>query len=227
MKYLILGDGILSKELVKQTNWKYISRKKNNININNFDELKNYLNPYDIIINTITYTNTYDMNKKKHWNTNYKFVSNLVDYCNENNKKLVHFSTDYVYTNSIDNVSEIDIPIHGNNWYSYTKLLADAYIELKSNNYLIIRGTHKEKPFKYNNAWIDQFGNFDYVDIMCNYYIPLIIKYNGIYNVGTNIKSIYELAYQTNKNVKPKYKPSYVPNKIILNLNKLKNIKIK
>ena len=32
--------------------------------------------------------------------------------------------------------SENDIPIHGNNWYSYTKLLADAYIELKSKNYL-------------------------------------------------------------------------------------------
>ena len=60
--------------------------------------------------------------------------------------------------------TENDIPIHSDNWYSYTKLLADAYIELRSKNYLICRETHKPKPFPYESAWVDQIGNFDYID---------------------------------------------------------------
>ena len=35
MKYLILGDGKLSTELRKQTNWDYISRKKQNFDFTN------------------------------------------------------------------------------------------------------------------------------------------------------------------------------------------------
>ena len=31
MKIVILGDGLLGSELVKQTNWDYISRKKDGI----------------------------------------------------------------------------------------------------------------------------------------------------------------------------------------------------
>jgi hypothetical protein len=33
MTVLVLGDGILATELVKQTGWSFISRKKNKIDI--------------------------------------------------------------------------------------------------------------------------------------------------------------------------------------------------
>ena len=164
MQIVVLGDGLLGSEIVNQTGWDYISRKKDNIDFTDIDSWWELLLPYDTIINCIAYTKTYDTNKKLHWDVNYKAVSVLVDYCNTHNKKLVHISTDYVYTNSVNEASEEDVPVHGNNWYSYTKLLADAYIELKSKNYLICRETHKPNPFPYEIAWIDQIGNFDYVN---------------------------------------------------------------
>jgi dTDP-4-dehydrorhamnose reductase len=220
MNVLVLGDGLLGSEIVKQTNWDYISRKKDG-----FDITKNEFNfyGYDVIINCIAFTNTYSNDKESNWNVNYKAVADLVDYCNKYNIKLVHISTDYVYTNSNSECAENDIPVHGNNWYSYTKLLADAYIELKSSNYLICKGTHKPNPFPYEVAWADQWGNFDYVDVIASLIINLVMSNNfGIFNVGTEFKSMFDLAKITNKNVKPAGKPEYVPKNTSMDISKLK-----
>lgn len=234
MKVLVLGDGLLGSEIVKQTGWDFISRKKDKFDITNYNNFSNYfteifegigaIKKYDIIVNCIANTNTYSTNKEEHWKVNYEAVANLTDFCNKWDIKLIHISTDYVYTNSVNEPSENDIPIHGNNWYSYTKLLADAYIELKSKNYLICRETHKPKPFPYETAWIDQIGNFDYVDTIAFIIIQLIHSNAiGIYNVGTNLKSIFTLASST-RNVTPSLKPVNVPSNTSMNINKLNNI---
>jgi dTDP-4-dehydrorhamnose reductase len=233
MRVVVLGDGLLGSEIVKQTGWDIISRKKNGFDITQPNKFINYFidifdgviasKKYDVIVNCIANTNTYSIDKEEHWNTNYKGVADLVDFCNKWEIKLVHISTDYVYTNSIPEASENDIPIHGNNWYSYTKLLADAYIELRSNNYLICRETHKPKPFPYNKAWIDQIGNFDYVDKISSIINQLIkIDSIGIFNIGTELKSIYELANRTISST-PVLKPNNVPSDTSMNLNKLHN----
>ena len=47
-------------------------------------------------------------------------------------------------------------------------------------------------------------------------------KCEGIYNVGSSLKTIYDLAKTTNKNVKSILKPSYTPNNISMDLTKLK-----
>lgn len=224
MKKAILGSGILASDINEKTKWDIISRKKHNIDAINFKNWRHLLDDYNVIINCIANTDTYSTNKQEHWDINYRFVSDLVDYCNSFNKKLVHISTDYVYTNSVDNASEDDIPIHGNNWYSYTKLLADAYIELKSNNYLICRGTHKANPFPYEKAWVDQFGNFDYVDIISELIINLINNdSNGLYNIGTASKSMFELANITNPKVIPTRKNKDVPSNTTMSINKLES----
>lgn len=234
MNIVILGNGILGSEIQKQTGWDIISRKENGFDITQPDMFMDYFidvfdgviasKRYDIIINCIANTNTYSNNKEEHWNVNYKGVADLVDFCNLWRIKLVHVSTDYVYTNSINEASENDIPIHGNNWYSYTKLLGDAYIELKSNSYLICRGTHKPNPFPYDKAWIDQIGNFDYVNIIANLIIQLIKNDNtGLFNIGTQIKSMFELATQTNP-VKVAFRTFETPGNTTININKLNNV---
>ncbi len=234
MKVLVLGDGLLGSEIVKQTGWDCISRKKDGFDITKFEKFTDYLvecfegvifsKKYDVIINCIANTNTYSSNKKEHWDVNYAGVANLVDFSNKWNIKLVHISTDYVYINSIEEASEEDIPIHGNNWYSYTKLLADAYIELKSNNYLVCRGTHKPYPFPYDKAWVDQIGNFDYVNIIAENIIKLVkIEAKGIFNIGTDKKSMYGLALKTKK-VMNVSKPKEVPSNTTMNINKLNNL---
>lgn len=233
-KVVILGNGILGSEIHKQTGWDLISRKNNGFDITQPDKFFSYFvemfdevvasKKYDVILNCIANTNTYSNNKEEHWNVNYKGTANLVDFCNKWDIKLVHISTDYVYTNSINEASEEDIPVHGNNWYSYTKLLADAYIELKSNDYLICRGTHKPKPFPYKQAWINQIGNFDYVDIISNLIIELVeYNSNGLFNIGTQIKSIFELANQTTT-ASASFCPSETPENTSMNIGKLENI---
>jgi dTDP-4-dehydrorhamnose reductase len=233
MKTVILGNGLLGSEIQKQTGWDLISRKENGFDITQPGRFLNYfmdlfegviaVKKYDVIVNCIANTNTYSTNKEEHWGVNYKGVADLVDFCNKWDIKLIHISSDYVYTNSSENSSENDIPIHGNNWYSYTKLLADAYIQLKSNDYLICRGTHKPTPFPYNKAWIDQTGNFDYVDTMSNLIIQLIKNNNsGVFNVGTEVKSIFELATQTSQ-VESAYRPEGTPGNTTMDLNKLKD----
>jgi hypothetical protein len=222
MKTLILGDGLLGSEIHNQTKWDFISRKKDGIDITDFDSWSDKMNQYDIIINCIANTNTYSTLKKEHWDINYKFILDLINYSNEKGKKLVHISTDYIYTGSIENASENDVPVHCNNWYGYTKLLGDGLMQLMSKNYLLCRCTHKPNPFPYESAWIDQIGNFDYVDKISSIIIKLINEDRfGVYNVGTETKNMYELAKQT-KEVTPINSPRHVPKNTSMSLDKLK-----
>jgi dTDP-4-dehydrorhamnose reductase len=225
MKVLVLGYGLLGSEIVKQTNWDFISREKDNIDFTNLESYVKFLENYDTILNCIAYTNTYDSDANKSRDINYMAVTKLSDYCNNLNKKLIHVSTDYIYADSINSASEDDLPLISNNWYTYYKLLADEYIKLKSNNFLICRCSFKKNPFQHERAWINQIGNFDYVDIIASLIIKLIEKnITGVINVGTEIKSIYDLAKQTNKEVLPSIAPLNVPNNVTMNLSKLKKI---
>jgi dTDP-4-dehydrorhamnose reductase len=222
MNILILGNGLLGSEIIKQTNWDYLSRQEDNFD---FCDPKSYVDKlfeYDTILNCVGYTNTYSKDKEKHKEVNFEAVVNLSDICEKQKKKLIHISTDYVYEYSESYASENDMPLISKNWYTYYKLLADEYIMLKNKNYLICRTSFKPKPFPYESAWIDQIGNFDYVDIISDLIIKLINKdANGLYNVGTSKKTIYVLALMTNTDVKIGYKPSYAPQDITMNTKKL------
>jgi dTDP-4-dehydrorhamnose reductase len=218
-KVLVLGDGLLGSELVKQTNWDYASRRKGNLDIN---ELYSLPRTYDTIINCIANTDTYSNEKELHWKVNVEFVKQLINYCNHFNIKLIHISTDFVYANSTNDASETDIPVHANNWYSYSKLIADALIELDCENYLICRCGHKPHPFPYDEAWVDYTGNFDYVTVIADLIINLIKNdAEGLYNVGTELKNMYELAIKT-KNVISTFKPDGAPDDISMDVNKIK-----
>lgn len=223
MKVLILGDGLLGSEIHKQTKWNIISRKKNKIDAQNFSAWSFELENYDVILNCIANTNTYSDDMKSHWDVNYKFVYDLTIFCNENNKKLIHISTDYVYCNSKNLASENDVPVHCDNWYSYTKLLGDSIVQLLSNNFLICRLSHKPYPFPYEKAWVDTQTNCDYVNVIAKLVINLIErKIYGVINVGTEVKTIFELANKT-KIVEPISKPNNVPSNTTMSLQKLKN----
>jgi len=222
LKVLVLGQGKLGREITYQTRWDSLSRGKDNIDVNNFDGWVHKMNGYDVIVNCIANTNTYSNVKEEHWNVNYKFVSQLVTYCNETGSKLVHISTDYVYANSVESAKETDVPVHDNNWYSYTKLLGDSHIELMSNNYLICRLSHKDNPFTYEYAWTDVKTNADYTDVISSLVVGLINSdTKGIYNVGTEEKTIYDLAKKTKVDVKETLSPTHVPKNVTMDISKL------
>jgi dTDP-4-dehydrorhamnose reductase len=224
MKVLIIGYGLLGKELVRQTGWDYISRKKDGIDFSNLQSYYQYLREYDTIINCVANTDAYSDDKESHKVTNFLAVKELSDFLNKSNKKLIHISTDFVYSGSESFASEESLPVPTKNWYSYYKLLADEYISNTNGKHLICRCSFKPNPFPYDKAWIDQVGCFDYVDIISKIIIDLIkFEATGIYNVGTDVKSIYEMAVKTNPNVKKAFKPSFVPSDTSLNLSKLSN----
>ena len=219
MKPLILGDGLLGSELIKQTGWDFLSRKSHNFNIENFEHYID--NSYDVIVNCIANTDTYSVDRDSHWNVNVKFVDRLIEYCNDNNIKLVHISTDYVYTGSETNASENTVPVHCNTWYGYTKLVSDALVQVRSKKHLVIRCTQKPTPFPYDSAWIDQIGNFDYVDVITELIIKSIRKdLHGLYNLGTETKTMFELASRTS-DVGKSFSPINVPKNTSMNINKL------
>jgi len=234
MRIVVLGDGLLGSEVVKQTGWDYFSRKKDGFDITQHEKFDQYFienhhgvvfaNKYDVVVNCIACTDTYSQDKEKHWEINYKAVVNLSNYCAKHNIKLVHISSDYVYTNSVKNATEDDVPVHGKNWYSYTKLLGDSYVQLQPNN-LVIRGTHKPTPFPYEGAWVDQRGNFDYVDIISKIYIQLVENNaSGVYNVGTELKNMYALAERTKPGVKAiRIESTEVPRDVSMSITKLKD----
>ncbi|KKP65546.1 MAG: dTDP-4-dehydrorhamnose reductase [Candidatus Nomurabacteria bacterium GW2011_GWE1_35_16] len=197
-KHLVLGYGRLGKEIVEQTQWDYISRKKNNFDFCNMATYEKYLYDYDVLINCIAHTGTYAQDYQTILDVNFKSVCNLVDFCNLHNKKIIQISSDYIYGGSVPNASEEDVPVHARTWYAYSKLVSDAYVQVFAKNYLLIRTSFKAKPFPYERAPVKQMGNFDYTDVIASLIIQLI-KNNaqGIFNVGTELKNIYQLAVQT------------------------------
>jgi dTDP-4-dehydrorhamnose reductase len=223
MSVLVLGDGLLGREIVNYTGWDYISRKKDNIEIENFDKWMYKLSRYDVIINCIANTDTYSDDKESHIKVNYHFVKYLVKYCNEMGKKLVHLSTDYIYANSDNERRETDVPVHHSSWYGYSKLLGEAHVEFECDKFLIARLSHKPYPFPYENAWSDVITNADYTPKIVELLYNLITNFaTGIYNIGTDKKTIFELALES-KEVKPIKSPNKVPKNVTMNLEKLLN----
>jgi len=93
-------------------------------------------------------------------------------------------------------------------YYSETKQIAEREV-VKHSHHLIIRTLFKPRPYPFDRAFYDQFTMGDYVDVIAklitkeilDWYLTYDRKSNIIY-VGTGRKSIYELAKQTNPNVK-------------------------
>lgn len=217
MKIVILGDGLLGSELAYQTGWDVISRSSHKIDFKEITSIYQYTKDYDVIVNCIANTDSYTDDSTLHYDINYKSVSRLSDWCSENGKKLVHFSTEFVYANNIVPPTEEDIPFPHGTWYAYTKLLADEYIKLKNKNYLICRVLHKPNPFPYEVVW-DVKTSGDIVDKIASIIIKLINKdAKGIFNVGTGDKNLSDIAPDSTL-IEP---PSHVPWDTRMDLTKL------
>ena len=214
---------MLGSELVKQTRWPSISRKKNNIDFTNPGTYTHLLKGYKTVINCIACTDTYSNNKTKHWNVNYKAVADLVLFCNLNQIKVVHISTDHVYANSESKATEETVPQHLGTWYGYTKLLGDAHVQMAAHNYLVIRESHKPYPFPYEQTWYNQITNGDYVNVIASLIIKLVNNNaSGVYNVGTETKTWFSLTKEE-FNTTPNLRPTNAPGDITMDLTKLNN----
>jgi len=114
--------------------------------------------------------------------------------------RIVYISTDYVYAGKTGNYKETDKP-EPFNFYGFTKLAGESYMSPTKD--LVVRTSFKplgDWPFP--SAFTDLYTSADYVDVIAKD-IAFVIEsgITGVINVGTERKSIYDLAVQRTPSV--------------------------
>ncbi len=215
-----LGSEIKKKSLTK-TNFEWFFTDRQSFDISNLDNINIFLDFHhpNIIINCAAYTavDNAEDNFKTANNVNHKAISLIAKWCYENNCKLLHISTDYVYNgNSTSPYTEEDQTDPINN-YGKTKLMGDIACQNNNPESLIIRTSWLYTSFGNNfltrllnmtqnsdeiEIVNDQFGSPTYAGDLANTIFNLIINkkwHPGIYNYSNSgIISWYDFA----KNIK-------------------------
>ena len=125
---------------------------------------------------------------------------NVLKSCKDLGKKLVFISTDYVFDGEKGNYT-IDDPINPLSKYAKTKAAAELLVRTYENS-LVIRTSFFGYEFPYEAAFVDQWSSKDYVDIIAPKVLKEILSdKKGIFHVGNERRSIYDLARVRNKNV--------------------------
>ena len=231
-KVLVLGDGLLGSELVKQTGWEYVSRKKNKKDLYSLLPIILF-HDANVIVNCIANTDTYSDDKESMMDVNHKFVVQLVDELNlVGKKKLIHISTDYVYPGTAGNYSEDD-PLSpfkaesdGNTKYGWSKLGGECAVRMYDNS-LILWLCMCDYPFPHDTALIDVKKSYLY-NFQAAAIIMKLLNKTGVINVGGKAQSVYDFASQKNPEIKKCSRSnikdvSIAPN-TTMNIDKLRGI---
>ena len=206
MKTLLLGgSGTLGTELQKLDN-SIIAPPRTEVDIrlesNVYDYLKK-IQPDVVILSAAVIDNNYIESYPNHGIlTNIIGTSNVALVCHTLNIRLIYISTDYVYNGNTNNQyhKETD-DINPANLYAWTKLGGECAVRCVT-NHLIIRTSFGTSKFPYNEAFDKQYTSKDYVDNIA----PMILHAShsntqGILNIGTERKTLYEYALTRNPNI--------------------------
>ena len=197
MKILLTGgSGLLGTEL-RSLNESIISPGHNDLDVLDYFSCDRAIikhNP-DLVIHAAAFTSPPRCEEYPHSARNVNIIGtvNLVNVCQDNNVRLVYISTDYVFAGDEGLYQEGD-PINPINLYAKTKAAGELAVRTYDNS-LVIRTSFCENEFPYEKAFVDQFTSRDYVDIIA----PMILEQaesnlTGIVHVGTERKSVFELA---------------------------------
>ena len=198
------GSGRFGQVFKKiQTKEKIYFPKKQQLNIENFESIKRYLNKINptYLIHAAGLSRPMNIHEKdisKSININIIGTANIVKACKEKNIKLIYFSTNHVYPGIKGNYKEKD-PILPINKYAVSKFGGECSVQMYSNS-LILRICMTEKPFVHKKAFNDVETNFMYHETLAKNLIKLIDK-KGIINVGGEKNTILNFAKKNNKNI--------------------------
>jgi dTDP-4-dehydrorhamnose reductase len=221
MKILVTGaNGQLGSEINIISShynfeWIFLDRKSFDLSdLNNINIKLNRIKP-NVIINCAAYTSVNDAEDDFESANiiNHMSVNLIAKWCNFNNCKLLHISTDYVYDGSSKIPICEDSPTNPINNYGKTKLLGDLTCLKYNPSSIIIRTSwlyssfgnnfvkkmiflmHENKELDVIN---DQIGSPTYAADLSELVISIIINKQwrpGIYNYTNNAKiSWYDLA---------------------------------
>jgi dTDP-4-dehydrorhamnose reductase len=153
MKYLITGaGGQLGREWVsylERTGADFEAYDSNQLNITEADQVEKTLSKYqpDVVINCAAYTKVdqAETEPKQAYLVNETGVKNLTLACKAINSKLVHYSTDYVFSgNQTDKKTYPEgypetAPVDPINVYGKSKLAGENIIKVSGVEFLLIR----------------------------------------------------------------------------------------
>ena len=187
---------------IKSKNKIYFPQKKQ-LDIKNFKSIKIYLKRIKptYLIHAAALSRPMEIHEKninKSIDINIIGTANIVKACQEENIKLIYFSTHYVYPGKKGNYSEKDPVLPFNN-YSISKLGGECSVQMYSNS-LILRICMTEKPFVHKKAFDDVEQNFMFHDSLAQNLLKLI-DLKGIINVGGNKKTVFKFVKQFNKDI--------------------------
>ncbi|MCB0398032.1 MAG: dTDP-4-dehydrorhamnose reductase [Winogradskyella sp.] len=157
-KVLVLGaDGQLGKTLFllsKQTDIDFSFYSKYKADITNKENLRNVFHKtyFEYCINCAAYTNVEKAEDEieKAVLINATGVRNIAEVCKENNTKLIHISTDYVFdgtNNKPYKTTDLTNPI---NQYGKSKLQGEKFVEGVLKEHYIVRTSWLYSPFGKN-----------------------------------------------------------------------------
>lgn len=235
MYLLTGGSGILGTELQKQAltyGIHFMAPPSDELNILEEEYVQSYLRRHPdlfgkvhTIVHCAAYTDVPGAERQRFdamyhnidGTANVRSLAQILD------ASMVYISTDYVYPGRDGNYRETDFtqPI---NFYALTKLAGETWVDGPDD--LIIRTSFKPNvPWPYPKAFDDLYTSADYVDVIAPKILDLIgNQQRGVYNVGTERKSIYELARRRTTKVKPmsikEIKDVHLPSDISMNLDK-------
>ena len=197
MNILVTGaNGQLGQQFKNNTtksDFEFYFADENELDITKKNDILNYTSHYKIkyILNCAAYTdvNGSESNKELAIKINSEAIKNLVEICEEQKLKMIHFSTDYVYnSNNINPINE-DSNINPINYYGFSKREGEKIIEKSLSDSIIIRtswlysmygsnfvktmikkGDNGEKIYVIN----DQFGCPTYAKDLVNVILSII-----------------------------------------------------
>ena len=219
------GNGRFAGELKKiKSKYKFIYRNKNQLNILSSKSIKNNFRKFkpDCILHLAGLSRPMSIHDKminKSIDLNIIGTANLVKMCNSFNKKIIFFSTSYVYPGRKGKYKETDPLLPWNN-YGWSKLGAESIVQMYKNS-LIIRACMTEKPFIHKYAFNNVKSNFIFHDQFAKIFLKLIKK-KGVINVGGKTQTIFKFAKSFNKRVRKKNSKGQLPLKMDMNLQKLR-----
>ncbi len=219
------GNGRFAGELKKiKSKYKFIFRNKNELNILSSKSIKNNFRKFkpDCILHLAGLSRPMSIHDKminKSIDLNIIGTANLVKMCNSFNKKIIFFSTSYVYPGRRGKYKETDPLLPWNN-YGWSKLGAESMVQMYKNS-LIIRACMTEKPFIHKYAFSNVKSNFIFHDQFAKIFLKLIKK-KGVINVGGKTQTIFKFAKSYNKKVRKKNSKGQLPLKMDMNLQKLR-----
>jgi dTDP-4-dehydrorhamnose reductase len=186
-----------------------------------------------LIVHAAAYTNVLKAETEREacWHINVEGTRNIVHAALKTEIPVVHISTDYVFFGDTGNYSESDTPGPVRNYYSLTKLVAEQIVPVLK-EYLIIRTSFRPREWQYPVAFQDVFTSQDYVDVIAPEVAQSITSFKkigtGILHIGTERKSVFELASRRKPEVVASFKKDAgvdLPDDISLNCEKWKALK--